>query len=232
MIIKKQGNIFSSQCQTIVNTVNCVGVMGAGIALAFKLRYPDMYCKYEKICQEKKLTLGKLWRYKDPQAIYGFEQVLSFPTKQHWKDPSQLDGIKQGLEKFVNTYKQCGITSIAFPILGAGKGGLSEAEVLPIMEQYLSNCDITIEIWQFSASAEDDLYSKLTHLFLNKQAAEIKQETGLSIRVIEKIQNALTQPEINSISALSSAQGIGKVTIEKIYALCKPNNDVSQHTLF
>ena len=74
------GNIFTSTCQTIVNTVNCVGVMGAGIALECRFRYPEVHKKYISLCNENKIEIGLLWVYKSPKRW-----VLNFPTKKHWK---------------------------------------------------------------------------------------------------------------------------------------------------
>ena len=74
------GNIFTSKCQTIVNTINCVGVMGAGIALECRLRYPEMYKKYVELCENREISIGILWLYKSEDRW-----ILNFPTKKHWK---------------------------------------------------------------------------------------------------------------------------------------------------
>lgn len=144
MIIYKEGNLFNSDCQTLVNTVNCVGVMGKGIALEFKKRYPKMYLTYKSLCSKNLLKIGTLQLYKKEE-----QWILNFPTKLDWRDPSKLEYIKLGLEKFVETYKEKGITSIAFPKLGCNNGGLSwEKDVKPLMEEYLGNLeDIYIEIY-------------------------------------------------------------------------------------
>lgn len=90
-----KGNIFNSQTQTIVNTVNCVGVMGKGIALVFKLRYPEMFDKYKVFCQSKMIGIGKLWLYKSEEST---QWVLNFPTKFHWKYPSKIEYLEAGLQ--------------------------------------------------------------------------------------------------------------------------------------
>ena len=92
--------------------------MGAGIAYEFRLRYPQMYIKYQKYCSDKAINIGTLWIYKGKD-----KNILNFPTKHDWKFPSKENYLKQGLQKFIDTYKQRGITSIAFPILGADRGG-------------------------------------------------------------------------------------------------------------
>jgi O-acetyl-ADP-ribose deacetylase (regulator of RNase III) len=141
MVTLINGDIFSSNAQTIVNTVNCVGVMGKGIALEYKKRYPDMFLKYKEICNKKQLDIGKLWLYKGPD-----KWVLNFPTKKDWRNPSEVEYLILGLDKFVKTYKEKGITSIAFPLLGANNGGLSKDTSLAIMKQYLNKCDIDVYI--------------------------------------------------------------------------------------
>ena len=111
----KKGNIFSSDKQTIVNTINCVGVMGKGVALGFRLRYPEMYEKYRELCKTKQIAIGKLWLYK--QSREGLQWILNFPTKIHWKYPSKMEYLEAGLQKFVDTYEEKGITSIALSLI-------------------------------------------------------------------------------------------------------------------
>lgn len=142
MITYLKGDIFKSPAQVLVNTVNTVGVMGKGVALEFKKQYPDMFKTYERVCSEKKLDIGKLmlWRGSD-------KWVLLFPTKKHWRNPSKLEYIEAGLQKFVATYAEKGITSIAFPRLGCGNGGLDWELVRPMMEQYLKRLPIPVYIY-------------------------------------------------------------------------------------
>lgn len=141
MIKYVSGDLFKSETQTIVNTVNCVGAMGAGIALEFKNRYPNMFYSYKKICDSNQLKPGLLYLWKKEE-----KWILNFPTKNHFKDPSTLEYIESGLIKFKDTYKEKGITSISFPKLGCGKGGLNFKDVKPLMEKYL-NIDIEVLIY-------------------------------------------------------------------------------------
>lgn len=142
MLTYLKGDIFSSPAQVLVNTVNTVGVMGKGIALEFKNRYPEMFSTYQKICDDKLLDIGKLLLWKKDE-----KWVLLFPTKKHWRSPSKLTYIEKGLEKFLNTYEDLGIESIAFPRLGCGNGGLNWEDVRPIMEKYLKNLPIQVYIY-------------------------------------------------------------------------------------
>lgn len=145
MITKiENGNIFDSKCQTLVNTVNCVGVMGKGLALEMKKRYPLMFERYKYFCDNGLMDVGKL----QLSCVKEYDHnILNFPTKKHWKNPSKIEWIELGLKKFVDTYKYCGISSIAFPMLGCNNGKLKKEDVLPLMEKYLSQCDIDIEIY-------------------------------------------------------------------------------------
>lgn len=144
LTIIKNKNIFDSQCQTIVNTVNCVGVMGKGLALEMKKRYPNMFDKYKDYCDKGLIDIGKLWLYKHSDDKW----ILNFPTKKHWKNGSEYEYIEEGMKKFVETYKEKGITTIAFPMLGCNNGGLEKDVVIQIMTKYLIKCDnLIIEIY-------------------------------------------------------------------------------------
>ena len=136
-------NIFDTQCDVIVNTINCVGVMGKGIALEMKNRYPFMFEKYKKFCEKGLIDIGKLWLWKS-----GDKDILNFPTKKHWKDKSEYSYIEDGMKKFIETYKDKNIKSIAFPMLGCSNGGLNREIVLEIMTKYLIKCNnLIVEIY-------------------------------------------------------------------------------------
>jgi O-acetyl-ADP-ribose deacetylase (regulator of RNase III) len=132
-------SLFESPAQTLVNTVNTVGVMGKGIAAEFKRRYPLMYESYREFCKRGELAVGKLYLYRSPN-----KWVLNFPTKTDWRQPSRLEWIEAGLKKFVATYTDQGITSASFPMLGCGNGQLQWSAVQPLMEQHLSVVTIPI----------------------------------------------------------------------------------------
>lgn len=146
MIEFKSGNLFDSNCQTLVNTVNTVGVMGKGIALQFKQKYRKMYEFYRRRCLNNEFRMGDLLLYKGcPDGKW----VLNFPTKIHWMNPSKLEYIEVGLKEFVSKYHDLGITSIAFPKLGCNNGGLKWEVVKPMMIHWLCQCnDIKIEIYE------------------------------------------------------------------------------------
>ena len=135
-------NLFDSPAQTLVNTVNTVGVMGKGIAADFKKLYPEMYERYRRLCQEEKLDVGMLYIYRTPNKI-----IVNFPTKKHWRQRSRVEYIEAGLEKFVTHYGDYGISSVSFPQLGCGHGELDwEKQVHPVMERHLSGLPIPVYI--------------------------------------------------------------------------------------
>jgi O-acetyl-ADP-ribose deacetylase (regulator of RNase III) len=139
------GNILDSSSQCLVNPVNTVGVMGKGLALDFKRAYPNMFDTYKRQCDKGAFKTGRImfYRMKDDDHI-----VCLFPTKEHWRNPSKLEYIEDGLKAFVKYYAEWEITSAAFPKLGCGLGGLDwEHHVRPLMERYLGDLPIPIEIY-------------------------------------------------------------------------------------
>jgi O-acetyl-ADP-ribose deacetylase (regulator of RNase III) len=147
MITYVYDDLFQSPAKVLVNTVNTVWVMGKGIALQFKKVYPDMFDQYRAFCEQGLLEVGKLWIYKTDN-----KWVLNFPTKKHWRSKSRLEWIEAGLQKFVDTYDERGITSISFPLLGCGNGELDwETQVRPLMEKYLEPLPIQTYIHLYQA---------------------------------------------------------------------------------
>jgi len=147
MITYVTGDLFTSPAKVLVNTVNTVGVMGKGIAKTFKEVYPEMYRKYQTLCEEGKLTVGALWLYKTPH-----KWILNFPTKKHWRQPSRPEYVEAGLQKFGATYADQGITSVAFPRLGCGNGELDwDSVVRPLVKKYLDNLPIDVFVYHHPA---------------------------------------------------------------------------------
>ena len=142
MIEYIEGDIFESPAQVIVNTVNTVGVMGKGLALSFKRRYPEMFERYKRACEKHLLSTGKLMLFYEAD-----HWILLFPTKENWRNPSKMEYIQKGLQKFVDTYAEKNITSIAFPRLGCGNGELNWNDVKPLMEHYLKDLPIDVYIY-------------------------------------------------------------------------------------
>jgi O-acetyl-ADP-ribose deacetylase (regulator of RNase III) len=175
-IIEINGDLFQSNSQTLVNTVNCDGIMGKGIALEFKKKFPDMFLTYEDLCKKQMIKPGVLFLYKKSKPW-----ILNFPTKNHWKFPSKLEYIRLGLAKFSKEYESKGITSIAFPKLGTLNGGLEWEDVKQLMYQYLEPLpNLYIEIYHFDSSTDDLLYIKFIDLVKQSDVMDLRQSIGLT----------------------------------------------------
>jgi len=146
-----RGNIFESSAQIITNTVNCVGVMGAGLALEFKNKFPEMFNDYKTRCQKNEVVAGKPYLWENDKV-----QILNFPTKRHWQDKSLLNDIEDGLRYLATQYQEMGIQSLALPPLGCGLGGLSwDDDVKPLIEKYLGSLsDLEIYVYEPSVTSE------------------------------------------------------------------------------
>ena len=178
------GTVFNANTHAIVNTVNCTGVMGAGIALEFKLRYPEMYQDYENKCKENFITTGSVDYFNNNDG----QVIINFPTKWHFKYPSKMIWIEKGLQHFRDTYKEQGITSVAFPKLGTNKGGLNWEEVKTIMEKYLSNLDIDVYICLDKKKEAEGIEKKMLEKFNSTDITEIAKIVNLSAKQNESIQ--------------------------------------------
>lgn len=137
------GDLFSTKAQTLVNTVNCVGVMGKGVAFEFRKHFPAMFEDYLARYERGELHLGRPYLYTDSSGV----RIVNFPTKNHWRSPSRLADINQGLDYFIAHAKKWGITSVAFPPLGCGNGGLEWAEVGPLLYSKLRDADFDVEVY-------------------------------------------------------------------------------------
>ncbi|MEP7457513.1 macro domain-containing protein [Phyllobacterium sp. SB3] len=142
-VIFKQGDMFAERADAIVNTVNCVGVMGKGVALEFKNRWPGNYEKYKNLCASKSLRPGMVFVYNNDSILRRDEWrfLVNFPTKDHWRQKSKLSYIEDGLDDFVIQIKQLPINSVVLPPLGCGNGGLDWNMVKPILIEKLSPVD-------------------------------------------------------------------------------------------
>jgi O-acetyl-ADP-ribose deacetylase (regulator of RNase III) len=158
------GNLLESNAQALVNTVNTVGVMGKGIALQFKKQYPTNYKKYAKACKEQQVQIGQLFVTEEETILYGKQIIINFPTKEHWRKPSQYSYIEEGLKALVTLIEKRKINSIAIPPLGAGNGGLEWPKVKALMEQYLTGLQADIIIYEPNAHIKEILKNERTKL--------------------------------------------------------------------
>jgi O-acetyl-ADP-ribose deacetylase (regulator of RNase III) len=135
MIRFVQGNLFDSQAEALVNAVNTVGVMGRGVALEFKHRFPENYLAYRVACKREEIFVGKMFVFETQLEHPCW--IINFPTKQHWRNPSKFEFVRDGLEDFVRVIEAHGIKSVALPALGCGTGGLDWSTVRALIEAAL-----------------------------------------------------------------------------------------------
>ncbi len=156
MIILKQGNLLEDEAEALVNTVNCVGVMGKGIALQFKQAYPEMFSEYEKACRRKEVQPGKM-HVVSTKSLLNPKYIINFPTKRHWKNKSRMEDIELGLADLIKVVKELNIKSIALPPLGCGNGGLRWDEVRPKIEAAFKHLkEVEVHLYEPAGSPNPD----------------------------------------------------------------------------
>lgn len=172
------GDMFFSRMHTLTVSVNCVGIMGKGLASRAKWQFPDVYVQYQYVCRTRSLQMGKPYLYKressldyqladEPETLKngnGETWFLLFATKQHWRENADINGIEKGLQWLKDNYEKEGIKSLAIPALGCGLGRLDWKDVGPLMVKYLSDFNIQVMIYLPAEKKIPDEY--LTKEFL------------------------------------------------------------------
>jgi O-acetyl-ADP-ribose deacetylase (regulator of RNase III)/uncharacterized protein YwgA len=201
------GNLFASDMQTIVNTVNCVGIMGKGIAQIFKKEYPAMFEDYAERCQRGEVRLGEPYHYKDLAGA----SIVNFPTKGHWRAATRLEDVESGLDYFVKHFREWGITSVAFPPLGCGNGGLEWATVGPLMYSKLKGLGIPVELYAPYGTPANQLKQE----FL---AADQQMEFGVKGRRRERLRPewAALVEVLYELEQQPYANPVGRTIFQKI----------------
>ena len=228
--IETKGNIFNTKAMAVVNTVNCVGVMGKGIALDFKLRFPEMFKEYQRVCFQHLLKPGQILPYKKNSPV-----ILNFAIKDDWKNPSKVEWIEATLKSFVNNYKKLGITSVAFLWMGAMNGGIPVDVIKSLMRKYLSSLDdINIEVYEFDPDTPCGLYCTLKSILDANTFSllDLERMSGIKARYWIKIIDAVKDNNSKSINNLyhyivDGKRIIGKTNIERLFAfLIKYKNTI------
>ncbi len=154
------GNLLEAGTQALVNTVNTVGVMGKGIALQFKERFPTNYKLYADVCKKGTIQIGKMFVVIEP-TLQGEKIIINFPTKTEWFKKSQYNYIEEGLKDLAKVIDQYAIQSIAIPPLGCGNGGLKWEKVKSLMEKYLGNIkNVSIQIYEPNEAVKEILQNE------------------------------------------------------------------------
>ena len=150
-----KGNLLDAKVEALVNTVNTVGVMGKGIALMFKEAFPVNFLAYEQACKAKEVRIGRMF-VTENRTFEGPRWIINFPTKKHWRQPSKLEWIVEGLKSLRHVIQENDIRSIALPPLGSGNGGLDWSEVRPEIERVLGDLgDVEINIYEPTAKYQN-----------------------------------------------------------------------------
>lgn len=190
MIIYKKGNLFSEETEALVNTVNCVGVMGRGIALQFKNQFPENFKTYAKGCKEKTIMPGKMFVHKT-DTLTNPKFIINFPTKRHWRGASRIEDIESGLSDLINIIQEYSIKSIALPPLGCGLGGLQWNTVKKLIEDKLKDLS-EIEIVVF----EPNESLNAAKMVKNRKVPEMTPGRAALVELIHRYLSALLDPFI------------------------------------
>ncbi len=223
MIKYFEGTVFNTPAEAIVNTINCDGFMGAGLALEFALRYPNMLKDYENKCKNKLIKTGLIDYYKENDIT-----IINFPTKSSFKFPSNIIWIKQGLQNFKDTYEENYIKSVAFPKLGCSNGGLKWDEVQILMENYLSNLNIDVYICTDSLNKAQGKELEMLEQINSIPIEELSQIVKLN----QKQKDAIVKNRpFKRFWMISKTPDIGKTSYKNLFSHFY-NNSSTQMKLF
>ncbi len=188
MISYRTGNILAEDVEALVNTVNCVGVMGRGIALQFKKAFPDNFTSYVAACKSGEMQLGRMFIC-DMGGLTNPRYIINFPTKDHWRAKSHMEDIESGLDALTKEIQELNIRSIAIPPLGSGLGGLEWAEVRQYIERAFVDMDeVRVVIYEPNASvvAED--------VIINQNAPKMTPGRAALIKLIDDYLSTFLDP--------------------------------------
>jgi O-acetyl-ADP-ribose deacetylase (regulator of RNase III) len=201
------GDLFDSEAQTLVNTVNCVGVMGRGVALGFKKRFPAMYKDYVKRCGVGEVTLGRPYLFTTILPPW----VLNFPTKDHWRSVARLDDIVAGLDYLEANYREWGITSLAVPPLGCGEGQLEWRIVGRELHRRLDRLQIPVALYAPfgtpSAELEAEFLTSVTPRVTHGQSPEGTRKVPAAWFGIAEV--------VAHLDEASGGRGVGRIVLQK-----------------
>ena len=204
MIKLTQGNLLQAEAEALVNTVNCVGYMGKGIALQFKKAFTENYEAYRKACQQKAVKPGHMFVYETGDMLHG-KFIINFPTKRHWRHPSRMEDIESGLIALVAEVKKRSIKSIAIPPLGCGLGGLDWQAVKPKIEAAFAELpDVQVLLYEPKGAPEAQDQP------IHTQKPELTRARALLILLIARYRQfdyRLTLLEIHKLAYLLQMQG-------------------------
>lgn len=193
------GDLFASKAQTLVNTVNCVGVMGKGVALEFRKRFPRMAEDYFERCERREVRLGQPYIYTHDSGV----RIINFPTKGHWRAMSRLADIERGLDHLAAHAGKWSIESLALPPLGCGNGGLPWSEVGPLIYSKLHELPINIEVYAPYGTPKGELTLEFlaapSQLSLTGRGIKAQKPNPNWIALLEVLRELQAQPYANPV---------------------------------
>jgi len=227
------GNLFNSDAMALVNTVNCVGVMGKGIALEFRRRFPQMFEEYRQDCLKNKLVPGRIYSYQIGDRI-----ILNFAIKGHWKHPSTIGWVESCLKQFAAGYETKGITSVAFPWMGAMNGRIPFDIIRSTMRKHLEPLEgIQIEVYTFDPAAPDPLFDELKKIVHSGDLKICQKNSQIQENIFYQIIEAVREGEVRGMSQLSEIPNVGKISVDKLYEFLssqlkalRVNDDINIHS--
>lgn len=236
MIIEKtSGSLLESNVDALVNTVNCVGVMGKGLALQFKRTYPENFKAYAKACAHRELMLGKMHVFETQKTKPRY--IINFPTKDHWKGKSRLIDVENGLIALKSEITRLNIKSIAIPPLGCGNGGLNWSQVQQLIENALADLN-DVEILLYSPQ----VHKGSRHIDIKSKAPSMTKTRALFILLIKDYKGpdySLTAIEIQKLAYFLQRSGekLNLNFVKHLYGPYSPKirhvlNDMEGHYLF
>ena len=208
MIIERKISVFNSGCDALVNTVNCKGVMGAGLALEFRLRYPDMFSYYQRDCIAGNVKIGDLRTYNQENVL-----IINFPTKYHWKNPSEYSYISSGLDYMVSHYKEWGVESIAIPPLGCNNGHLDYEIVRKMIFEKLEQMDIEVVIC-VDPGIPQGREKDMVDAYRSSNLSFICDYLDIAPRIKKQL---LLNMDIKRFFDIYGIDGVGYTTYEKLF---------------
>jgi O-acetyl-ADP-ribose deacetylase (regulator of RNase III) len=202
-------SVFDAGCQTITNTVNCQGVMGAGLALEFKLRYPEVFEDYAQRAKAKAIKPGEPYVYRGANGL----QVLNFPTKNAWRLPSRMEWITSGLDAIAAHWQEWGIQSLAVPRLGSSHGGLDWPRVKVEVIERLSPLPIRVAICLDEQPHPDGVEARILDL-VNASDEVALARAGLSRSAVAAL---VEHRPFRRVRNLIEVKGVGKASYERLF---------------
>ncbi|WP_284271818.1 type II toxin-antitoxin system antitoxin DNA ADP-ribosyl glycohydrolase DarG [Mesorhizobium huakuii] len=193
MIKSTTGNILEANAEALVNTVNCVGIMGRGIALQFKNAFPSNFKIYAAACARNEVRPGQMFVVETGELSPRY--IINFPTKRHWKGKSRMEDIDAGLQALVKVIKDRGIKSIAIPPLGSGLGGLDWADVRPRIVEAMDSVDAEVVIYEPSGAPDAAALAR------NRRTPNMTPGRAALVVLLQRYLNGLMDPFVTLLEA-------------------------------